>query len=397
MRKLLFSLFAMALIALVAARSLLPEPLAVQEAMAQSQGYNILDLDVTLAPETAGSALIADMNAYYLFRTPTEKTGYTGLLQGRSLILICADDWQPDLSHQDALPTLCRLWRDGAHFTDFYRPDWYQDMDGREFALLTGIVPTNVNGNTALSHVGQQDIYLPYSLGRAFSHLGYTTLASYSDMDHTAAYEALGFTRLYGAMDDPLQSVEQLLPTLSGEDPFLAYFVWEGNDCEPALARLWAHLLEEDMLDSTVVCLLTGNSQEHRGQLFLWARDLYGKSSDIPCSELDVTPTLLNLFGYAYDSRFLSGRDVFAPAPAPGIASATTPVVMLYGSAYSDWVTAAGSYIAAGSVFWQNAGYFDTGRQVSDYVNTISQTVYDRYIFARKVMENDYFRLVLAP
>lgn len=397
MRKLLFSLLSFVLLALVAARALLPEPVPVREAMAQGTGYNILDLDLSLVPETAGSALIAEMNRYYLFRTPTAKSAYTGLLRDCNLIVICADDWQPDLGHKDTCPTAYRLWRDGVHFTDFYRPDWYQDMDGREFALLTGIVPTNVNGETALSHTGQQKIFLPYALGRAFSQGGYISLTSYHDLEHTAAYEALGFARLYAADGDPIRSVEQALGSLPGEQRFLAYFVWDAADCEEALTALWDSLSSDGLLENTAICLLTGNTQEHRGQLFLWARELYGAEVDIPCSELDVVPTLLNLFGMEYDSRFLSGRDLFAPTGETRESTALTPLVSLYGSAYSDWVTDAGSYIVSGSLFWQNSVYFETGHDLSEYVNTVSQMVYDRYVFARKVMENNYFQLVLGP
>lgn len=40
------------------------------------------------------------------------------------------------------------------------------------------------------------------------------------------------------------------------------------------------------------------------------------KTIDSPASSLDLTPTLLNLFGLKYDSRLLVGRDVFSDATA---------------------------------------------------------------------------------
>ena len=33
---------------------------------------------------------------------------------------------------------------------------------------------------------------------------------------------------------------------------------------------------------------------------------------DTACSSLDILPTLLNLFGFEYDSRLLMGTDVFS-------------------------------------------------------------------------------------
>lgn len=398
MRKLLLFLCTAGLFALVTARALLPEPVQAQAAMAQSHGYNILNLDLSLVPETAGSALIAEMNGYYLFRTPTAKNAYTGALQGKNLILICADNWQPDLSDRTACPTLYRLRQEGARVTDIYRPDWYQEMDGREFALLTGVIPTNVNGKTSLVHSGEQDIFLPYTMARVLASRDYDTIISYPDKAHEDFYRTLGFSRFLPAAETDRLSLEAVLPHLSADSPFFLCCIWTDADGSAALSTLWEHLRSQDMAEDTVLCLLTGNTEDHRAQLFLWCGSiLTGAAADLPCSELDIGPTLLNLFGVEYDSRFLSGRDLFAPAPKTGQASAGTPLVTLYGSAYSDWVTDAGSYIADHSLFWQQGQIFETPREISAYVNEVNDLVYNRYVFARRVMENNYFQLVLGP
>ena len=398
MRKLFLFLCTVFLLALVTARALLPEPVPAQAAMAQTPGYNILDLDLSLVPETAGSALIAEMNSYYLFRTPTAKNSFTGLLRGKNLILVCADSWQPDLSRRSSCPSLYRLYREGAHFTDVYRPDWYQEMDGREFALLTGVIPTNVNGSTALSHTGTQNIYLPYALAQVFQGQGWETIVSYTDEAHADFYRVTGFSRLLPETDSDLERTQYALSHISGETPFFLYLLWSEDDGSEALSALLETLENRDLASDTALCILTGNAEDHRAQLFLWCGSLLtGATAELPCSELDTVPTLLNLFGMEYDSRFLSGRDVFAPAASPDSASAATPLVILYGSAYSDWITDAGNYIADSSLFWQQGNSFDSPRAIYDYVNEVNKLVYDRYVFARRVMENDYFRLALAP
>lgn len=398
MRKFLFFLFSGALLVLVAARSLLPEAEPVRQTMAGSYGYNVLSPDLTLVPETAGSAIIADINAHYLFRTPTAKNKYSGLLEGYNLILICADNWSPDLSNRSSFPSVYRLRRDGLRFTDVYRPDWYQEMDGREFALLTGLVPTNINGKTALLHTGEQSIWLPFSLGSAFTRAGYETLVSFREEDHLDAYLALGFPRRIPADPDPLTALKTTLPAFGEAEPFFAYYIWDAANGEEALAWLLDWLEESGTGEKTALCLLTANGEDHRAQIFLYAKGLAPAEVSLPCSELDITPTLLNLFGLEYDSRFLSGRDVFAYTGSAGAATAVTPIVTLYGSAYSDWITPAGSYIASGSLFWQRLDCFAGSQAVSSYVNDISRLVYDRYIYTRKIMETDYFRLIFdAP
>lgn len=398
MRKLFLLLLTGALLVLVTARSLLPEAQPVQAAMAGSYGYNVLSPDLSLVAETAGSAVIAEINAHYLFRTPTAKNEYTGLLQGYNLILLCADNWSPDMSDRSSCPSVYRLHREGLRFTDVYRPDWYQGTDGREFALLTGMVPTNVNGNTALFHTGDQDIWLPFSLGCAFSLEGYDTMVSFREEAHLDAYLALGFPRRIPAEPDPLTTLKTTLPFMADAEPFFAYYVWDTADGEEALCWLLDYLEKSTLGENTALCLLTANGQSHRAQIFLRAEGLPAAEVSIPCSELDIAPTLLNLFGMDYDSRFLSGRDIFAHTGSADTVSAITPIVSLYGSAYSDWITPAGSYITSESLFWQRLDCFTGSKPLSDYVNDVSQFVYDRYVYARRIMETDYFCLIFdAP
>ena len=396
MRRLFLFLCILSLLGLITARSLLPDPKDTQAAMAVSYGYNILNLDLSLVPETAGSALIAEMNRYYLFRTPTAKNECTALLDGKNLILICADNWSPDLSDKNRCLTLYRLWQEGTNFTNVYRPDWYQGMDGREFALLTGIVPTNVNGKTALIHTGEQNTYFPYSLSHALGEMGYTSLAFCRDEAHCPAYEALGFSFPISSSTSDRETAENSLTALLEANRFFAYYVWDDTDGEQALSVLMDGLEALGLEDNTVICLLTASTQDHRAHLFLWGEGLRGRTADLPCSELDIVPTLLNLFGADYDSRFLSGRDVFSPSGDADQANSLTPLVTLYGSAYSDWVTPAGNFIAADSLFWQTGSILQGTDNITAYVNTVNQMVYDRYIFARRVMENNYFQLVLA-
>lgn len=396
MRKFTLFLCILLLLGLITARTLYLKNEPAQTASAVHPGYNLLDLNLSLAPETAGSALLAEMNRYYLARTPTAKNECTGILEGKNLILICADAWNPDPSDKDQSPTLHRLQQDGAMFTNVYRPDWYQGTDGQEFALLTGVIPTNVNSKTALIHTGEQSIYFPYSPARCLAQAGYSSLVFYTDEDHCLAYEALGFSLLVEAAHSDLETAENSLTALLESSPFFAYYIWSETDGEPALAALMRGLASLGLEDDTVICLLTAGPQEQRAQLFLWGEGLRGLTATIPCSELDIVPTLLNLFGLDYDSRFLSGRDIFAPAGDSDQASSLTPLVSLSGSAYSDWVTPAGNYLAGEQLFWQESRVLRDADSITSYVNAVNRLVYDRYVFARRVMENNYFQLVLS-
>lgn len=380
-RTVFFLVLIVVLCALIIGRANLPEPAVPAMAEGGSAEYNMLDLTLPAVTGTAGSGMVEEMNAYYLSREPTEKNAWSGVLRGRHLLLVCADDWAPDPDDRGSNPALYRLARESAALGPVYRPDWFQGDDGRLFALLSGLEPTRVNDGTALAHAADQGIYLPFSLPRSFSREGWGTLALYPDGSRNAALAALGFAEAREEPDAAACARAALAALADAQGPTLVFCRWAG-DGEAALSLLMDALAGERRED-TALCLFTGDADPERAQLYLWGAGLSGAASDAPCSELDAAPTLLNLFGLGFDSRFLSGRDVFAPNG--------TPLVSLYGSAFSAWVTDAGRYDPVTDL-WTAAG----GEADGNYIRAVSAMNYERYIFARRVMEMDYFRLIFA-
>lgn len=397
-RRLIFCLLAVLLALIVTARAVQPAPAQAAEENDAGEdagfGYNMLEVSLPLTEETAGSAVIAEMNGYYLSRPATEKSVYTNMLRGKNLILICADNWQPDAG--DDSSAIQTLLSGGVRFSCVYRPDWYQGTEGREFALLTGIVPTNVNGESSLFWIGGQDIYLPFTIAHALAAEGYGCRAYIRGGNRLAAYEAMGFSEIEVCAEPAAAVVSATAENCFDRTPFFAFYLWRETDGEAALSVLLTELEGRGLLDETVICLLTGGGQR-QAQLFLYGEGLAGTTVDEPCSELDVTPTLLDLFGADYDSRFLSGRDALAPCPAAGEAADQIFLVSLYGSAYSDWVTAAGSYTVSDGRFQTAAGVFAAEDDTDGYAAAVNALVYDRYVFARRVMETNYFHLVFPP
>ena len=387
MRRVILAVLLAVLAALIGSRMAAERPAvqaAAMDAYWPTEAYNVLELDRPQVPQTAGSTLQTELDRWFFSRTPTAKGDYTGRLAGQNLILLLAEDWDPEQADPDSAPGLWRLLREGLRFRDVYAPDWYQGGDGRLFALLAGIVPTSLGDTTALDWAGRQGTWLPFSLGVCLGGMGYDCLAWPGEQGLEQAFSALGFTVRTGEGSDG-EVLDRAVRSL-GSGPFAAFFRLSGTDAEQTMARLWQTLADTGRQGDTLLCLLAGGSEPLRGSLILWSGGMEGGLVSCgPCSELDVTATLLDLLGADYDARFLSGRDLLAPdggdVPVP-----------LGGSAYADWAAQAGSYSAAESRFTPSDSRFSGEQETARYVQQMCRAVYEQYVYMRRAMEGDHFR-----
>ena len=110
---------------------------------------------------------------------------------------------------------------------------------------------------------------------------------------------------------------------------------------------------------------------------------------DVPCSSLDIIPTVSNLFGLEYDSRLLPGTDVL---------SGSVPLVILNqdddGSAW-NWINKYGSYSTATKTFTPAEGFSATEEEIAAYVKQMNGIVSRKNKYSRMILEKDYYRYVL--
>lgn len=395
MRRFILYILVCVLAGLVLARALIPEPTAAEAAAVY--GYNVLDAGGELPPETAGSAVIDGMRAYFLSRTPTAKSAMTGAAAGYDLIVVLAENWTPDPSSSRKNPAFVRFARHAAQVGGCYRPDWGQGLDGRVYALLTGLVPVRVGDGTVLDWVGREGTYLPFSLAGAFTAAGAATYAFAPTGLPYAAWAALGFRDAVVCAGTAAETVATTAALyMAGDAPFFAFYVFADEDADDGLKALMDALDEAGRSDDTVVCLSVAAEGSLRGGLYLWGGPVSDAAADVPCSETDVTPTLLNLFGLAYDARLLSGRDVYAGNGLDGEIDAAMPLVTLSDGPSADWLTLRGGYLASQSLFWPYDDGFADEAAVTDYVWRVNAVVSDRYEYARRILETNYFRLAFG-
>ena len=433
--------------------------------------YNKMELDFTATSDLVGGSTLENMHNYFSSKTASQQNEYTGMFKGKNLIQITAEAFSPYVISKELTPTLYKLTHEGFVFTNYYQPGWGQSTTGGEFAHMTGIIPTWVNGN--LSFYASHQDYMPFALGNQFRALGYTTVAyhnnSYTYYNRHLTHPNLGYD-YYGQGNGltltvpgwPYSDLEMMELTAPAyiEDyvntgkPFHAYYMsvsghanwgW-GNamsaknreaavaaypnasqpvqgyiaanlELEYALTYLLEQLEAAGIADDTVICMtadhypyalvtdevdyyqeLSGKQDSeldisrYRNTLILWSGSMEQPVTvNTPCSSIDIIPTLNNLFGLTYDSRLLSGRDVFAENYNASQASTCMPLVILPTNRGNSWITAAGTYDAKTRTFTPNPGI----TVADDYVDTVTSLVDAKFYYARQLIQYDYAGVVL--
>lgn len=433
--------------------------------------YNKMELDFTATSDLVGGSTLENMRNYFSSKTASQQNEYTGMFKGKNLIQITAEAFSPYVISKELTPTLYKLTHEGFVFTNYYQPGWGQSTTGGEFAHMTGIIPTWVNGN--LSFYASHQDYMPFALGNQFRALGYTTVAyhnnSYTYYNRHLTHPNLGYD-YYGQGNGltltvpgwPYSDLEMMELTAPAyiEDyvntgkPFHAYYMsvsghanwgW-GNamsaknreaavaaypnasqpvqgyiaanlELEYALTYLLEQLEAAGIADDTVICMtadhypyalvtdevdyyqeLSGKQDSeldisrYKNTWLLWSGSMESSVTvNTPCSAIDILPTVSNLFGLEFDSRLMSGHDVFAQNYNASQASTCMPLVILPTNRGYSWITAAGTYDAKTRTFTPNPGI----TVADDYVKTVSSLIDAKYSYARQLIQYDYAGVVL--
>ena len=118
----------------------------------------------------------------------------------------------------------------------------------------------------------------------------------------------------------------------------------------------------------------------NRSNFILWNSEMDTVEVDKVGSQIDVLPTIYNLFGVEYDSRLIIGKDILSTAP--GLA--------IFGN--SSWVSDKGTYFASSGEFVSKDG----SEVDSEYVKYMNNVVSNKITMSRYIMKYDYYRKVLG-
>ena len=204
-----------------------------------SEEYNALDIDFskeTGKDEDEINAEYADMNAYFSSQTPSKKNEYTGMFEGKNLILITAEAFSKFIIDPELTPTLYKLQTEGFQFNHFYTPIWGVSTSDGEFVATTGLIPEA----GVWSYTEIADNYMPFAFGNQFRSLGYLTQAfhnhsyvyynrdkSYPNMgyDFYAKGEGMKITDTWPESDVEMIDESVMRYTFDTDQPFHVYYM----------------------------------------------------------------------------------------------------------------------------------------------------------------------------
>jgi phosphoglycerol transferase MdoB-like AlkP superfamily enzyme len=409
--------------------------------------YNELDIDFDTLIENESDENIKNAYTYLKNNVVTTKNEYTGYYAGKNLIFILAEGFNSIAVDENLTPTLYKMINEGFNFTNYYSPVFLSTTGG-EFQAMTSLIPTQ----EILGMWRNNSPYLPYSIGNAFSSIGYKAQSyhdwSYKYYGRNKTMPILGFSN-YTACGNGLEEkinctwlpsdvdlINATFSDYSSSTPFVTYYIsvsghapynfTGGNsiaiknkklvenlnysdevkaylasqiELDNALNTLIEKLDEAGILDDTVI-VLTGDHypytltlddindvssyerddviEVNHSNLIIWNNKEENVVIDKVASQIDVLPTILNLFGIEYDSRLLLGNDIFSDAEGVAIFS------------NRSWITNKGRFIT-------NQGFTKTSDVDidDDYVDTINNRVSNSFTISKLILEYDLYRKIL--
>ena len=176
-------------------------------------------------------------------------------------------------------------------------------------------------------------------------------------------------------------------------------------ELDKAMENLLTQLEAAGQLDKTVICLSTDHypyglsdqeytelaglelsygKDKYRNTLILWNAAMPETVYiDKPCSSLDLLPTLLNLFGFEYDSRMYAGRDILSDRDGLVIFNnrdfVTDSVIFTEKGDIATWLTD------------ENGNHRIPDEKKEAYLEAIRQEVKERYQFSSYILQENYY------
>ena len=197
--------------------------------------YHTLEIDFDNLIKNEKNSTIKDIHEYFKNVDPTPNNKYTGMFEGKNLIVIVAEAFSPMSINEELTPTLYKLYNEGFQFTNFYTPIYYVSTSDGEYVSLTSLLPKD--GTWSMS--SSKNNYLPFVYGNMFKNLGYNTRAyhngTYTFYDRNYSHPNMGyaFKACYGGLNincgvwpqSDVEMIEASIPEYVEDEHFMTYYM----------------------------------------------------------------------------------------------------------------------------------------------------------------------------
>ena len=146
----------------------------------------------------------------------------------------------------------------------------------------------------------------------------------------------------------------------------------------------YPYYLADNHLNSLAGKTLEGNFEKYKSSCIMYCPGIERVEIDQPVCNVDILPTVLNLWGMNYDSRLLPGTDIF---------SNNTHIAMLYNKSF---VTEYVKYNAqTGAAEWLPTADKLTDDEKQKHLNYCVAVTKSRYSASLDIMNEDFYRFVM--
>ena len=415
----------------------------------KDKGYNVTNIDFENLIENEQDEAIKEMHEYFNTQEPTNKNEYTGMFEGKNLIVLVAESFSSLAIREDLTPNLYKLYKEGFQFDNFYTPVFPVSTADGEYITDTSLIPKE--GVWSFKEIVGN--YMPYSYANVFENIGYSSNAYHN---HTATYynrdkyiETMGYnsylavgTGLEDRMNTsrwPNSDYEMINVTMDdyiNNDKFLAYYMtvsghlnytkagnamvyrnWEqvenlpyshkaksylaaNIELDKAVGELINRLSEAGKLEDTVIVISGdhypyGLTLEEINELSTYQRDDIFEKYRMPFliwSGSMKEPIKVEKVGSSLDILptvlNLFGIEYDSRLLiGRDILSNASPLVI-----FSDrsFITDKGRYSTVQDTFIPNEGV----EIPEGYVEQISEIIYQKFKMSTMILDNDYYRKI---
>ena len=411
--------------------------------------YNMVQIDFDSLIKNAKNETIKEMHEYFKNEEPSKKNEYTGMFEGKNLIVLVGESFSNIAIDKELTPNLYKLYKEGFQFDNFYTPVFPVSTADGEYITDTSLIPKE--GVWSFKEIVGN--YMPYSYANVFGNLGYTSNAYHN---HTATYyerhkyiDTMGYNsylavgtglekRMYTGLwpNSDYEMIDVTTNDYINNNKFLAYYMTVsghlnytkiGNcmvdrnwslvkdlpytdkaksyiaaniELDKAVGELLKNLEEAGKLEETVIVISGdhypyGLTLDEINELSTYKRDDTFEKYRMPLliwSGSMKKPIKVEKIGSSLDILptvlNLFGVEYDSRLLiGKDILSDSKPLVI-----FSDrsFITDKGRYNAITGEFTANKG-----AEIEDgYAEKINKIIYQKYQMSRLILENDYYRII---